>query len=119
MLLTLNLPRINDYMSTAIIEAVFAHEGDELAVGAKLFDLTVDLSLAAPHDCPPITHYRVVTRERAWLRRLCVQGRDEPVVGAPLALLATEADEPVDATTSRPARFAIAAIMHQAVWGRR
>ena len=116
MLLNLNLPRINDYMTTAIVEAVHAREGDELPMGAKLIDLSVDLSLAAPHDCPPISHYRIVLRERAWVRRLCVRCGDEPQVDTPLVLLTTERDEPVDAPPARRARVAIAAILHQPNW---
>jgi hypothetical protein len=79
--------------------------------------MTVDLNLAALHVRPPKTPYRVVTRERAWLRRLRVRDGDQPVDGPPLALLATEANEPLDATSSRPARLAIAATMHRSVWG--
>jgi hypothetical protein len=116
LLLNLIVPRINDYMTTAIVEAVYAREGDALVVGAKLFDLTVDLSIAAPHDCPPISHYRLVLRETAWLRRLDVMPRAEEQVGAPLALLSTEPDEPLDAAPGRTARFAIATIMHQSTW---
>jgi pyruvate/2-oxoglutarate dehydrogenase complex dihydrolipoamide acyltransferase (E2) component len=118
-LLNLNLPRINDYMTTAIVEALHAREGDDLAAGAKLLDLTVDLSLAAPHDCPPISHYRIVLRETAQLRRLCVRVGDEPLVGAPLAVFATEHDEAIDAEPGRRARIAIAAIMYQPSWGER
>ena len=117
MLLNLNVPRINEYMTNVFVEAAYAEAGQAVAIGAKLFDLTVDLSAAAPHDCPPITHYRVVSRERAWMRSLCVKPHDEPAVGAPLALLTTEPDEALEGAPARPARVAIAAIMHQSIWG--
>jgi hypothetical protein len=116
LLLNLIVPRINDYMTTAIIQAIHPREGDALAMGAKLFDLMVDLSAAAPHDCPLISYYRVVLRERAWLRRLAVARGDQPVVGAPLALFATEPDEALDAAPTRPARMAIAMILPQSTW---
>jgi hypothetical protein len=103
-------------MTTALVEAIHAREGQALPIGAKLFDLTVDLSVAAPHDCPPISHYRLVLRERAWLRRLHFGRGDEPLAGASLALLSTEADEPLDAPPARTARLAVAAIMHQSAW---
>jgi hypothetical protein len=114
-LLNLNLPRINEYMTAAIVEAAYASEGGEIAMGAKLFDLTVDLSAAAPHDCPPISHYRLVLREKAWLRRLAVKPGDEPLVGAPLALFSTDPDEPLDAAPGRAVRIAVATIMFHSI----
>jgi len=119
LLLNLNVPRINDFMTSAIVEAVYARPGEAAPIGAKLFDLTVDLSAAAPHDCPPVSHYRIVSRERAWLHRLCVKPGDEPMVGAPLAVLATDPDEALDGEPARAARIAIAAIMHQPSWAKR
>jgi hypothetical protein len=116
LLLNLNVPRINDYMASARIETVHGCEGQLLAAGAKLFDMTVDLSLAAPHDCPPISHYRMVLRERAHLRRLYVRRGDEPAVGAALALFSTDPDEPVDGAPGRMARTVIATIMFQSIW---
>lgn len=116
MLLNLMLPRINDYMTTAIVEKVYVSEGEGLGIGAKLLDITVDLSVAAPHDCPPISHYRLVLREAARLRGILVKRGDEPAVGAPLALFTTGADEPLDSAVARPLRVAIAAILRQPAW---
>jgi hypothetical protein len=116
LLLNLNVPRINDYMTSARIETVHAQEGQRLAPGAKLFDMTVDLSLAAPHDCPPISHYRIVLRETAYMRRLDIERGDEPAVGAQLALFSTDPDEPLQAAPARMARMAIATIMFQSIW---
>jgi len=116
LLLNLIVPRINAYMTTAIVEKVYAADGEDLKVGAKLLDITVDLSVAAPHDCPPISHYRLVLREPARLRRVLVGRGDEPAVGAPLALFTTEPDEPLDAEAGRPLRVAIAAILSQSAW---
>jgi hypothetical protein len=116
LLLNLIVPRINDYMTTAIVEQVYAAEGAALSVGAKLLDLTVDLSAAAPHDCPPISHFRLMLREPARLRRVLIAAGDEPAVGAPLAIFTTEPDEPLDALAARPVRVAIAAILRQSAW---
>ena len=116
MLLNLSVPRINDYMDTAIIEWVYPAEGQALEIGAKLVDLTVDLSAAAAHDCPPISHYRIVLRERAWLRGLAVARGDEQAVDGALAVFTTEPDEALDGAAWRPVRFAIAAIIHQPAW---
>ena len=116
LLLNLIVPRINDYMTTAIVEQVYAAEGAVLGVGAKLLDLTVDLSAAAPHDCPPISHFRLVLREPARLRRVLIAPGDEPAVGARLAIFTTEPDEPLAALAARPVRVAIAAILRQSAW---
>jgi hypothetical protein len=115
-LLNLSLPRINVYMTTAIIDAVHAAEGSQLAVGAKLLDLTVDLSAAAPHDCPPVAHYRLMVRDRVWLRRLDIAAGDEPEVGASIAWFSTEPDEPLGGAPARPVRLAIAGIIRDSVW---
>ena len=42
-----------------------ADEPRVVPIGASVFDLTIDLSDIAHHDCPPITHYRIVFRDRA------------------------------------------------------
>ncbi len=95
MLLAFALPRVNPHMSSAIVSAIHAREGDALAA----------------QDCPPISHFRVVLRERAWLRRLLVARGDEVAVGAPLAWFSTEPDEPLDAAPAREARISIAGIL--------
>lgn len=111
MLLNLTLPRINDLMTSARITALRAAAGDPLAPGAALMDVCVDLSGVAPHDCPPITHYRFVMRDGAVLRDLAVAAGDEVPVGAPLALFTTEATESLEGRASREARITIAGIL--------
>jgi hypothetical protein len=81
-LLTLTLPRIHDLMTAATIEAVYARAGDALAIGAKLCDLTVDLSAVAAQDCPPISHFRLVLRERLWVRDVGAAPSSDLAVGA-------------------------------------
>lgn len=115
-LLTLTLPRLNAHMTVAIVDRVHAQVGEALGLGGKLFDLTVDLSAAAPHDCPPVSHFRMTLRERAWLRRLDVAAGDEPEVGAGLALFSTEPDEPLDGPAARAARTTVAAVIAQNAW---
>ena len=111
MLLTVTLPRIQEQMTFGLVRRIYAVEGQALAVGAKLFDIRVDLSAAAPHDCPPVSNYRLAVRERVWLRRLAVTAGDEAAVGATLAELSTTADEPLDGGAARAVRVAIAGIM--------
>jgi hypothetical protein len=116
LLLNLPLPKINAHMTTAKIDVVHAAENAPVGQGGKLFDITVDLSAAAPHDCPPISHYRLVTRDRVWLRRLEVGPGAEPAVGANLALFSTEPDESLDTDVTRAVRLTIAGIIPQTTW---
>jgi len=116
LLLTLNLPHILDYMTAASVEAIHAGVGDELERGAKLLDLKVDLTAGAAHDCPPISYYRILLRERARLTALGVSCGDEPLVGAELARFASLAPETGEGAEGRPARVAIAAIFGPDVW---
>lgn len=116
MLLTLTLPRLNPHMASAIVDVAHAKVGETLGVGGKLFDLTVDLSAAAPHDCPPVSHFRITLRERVWLRRLDVAAGDTPEAGASLALFSTEPEEPIDAAPARAARVTVAGVIAQSAW---
>ncbi|MDR3418130.1 MAG: hypothetical protein P4L83_18310 [Nevskia sp.] len=120
MLLTLKLPLINEHMSTAVIGVIHATEGDAMQPGAKLLDLTVDLSAASVQDCPPVSAYRIALRDRAWLRRVCVARGDEVGVGTTLALFSTTPDEPLDASPIHAARVTIAGIVGEFdLWGAR
>lgn len=111
MLLTLTLPRIHERMTTARVDAVHLAAGAPVAFGAKLVDVTVDLSAAAEQDCPPISHYRIVLLDRGWLRELAVAPGDEIAVGAPIATITTQPDESLDAAPARAARTSIAGIL--------
>jgi hypothetical protein len=114
--LNLTLPRINPEMTAATIDRLHIALGAAVPLGGKLLDLTVDLSAAAPHDCPPISHYRLVARDRVWLRRLDVTEGSAPEVGTCLALFSTEPDEPLSGTPARSLRCAVAGIMQQTSW---
>ena len=116
MLLNLTLPRINPEMTSAIIDHIHIALDAAVPLGGKLLDLTVDLSAAATHDCPPISHYRLVARDRVWLRRLNVAAGSAPEVGACLALFSTEPDEPLSGPPARLLRFVVAGIVPQASW---
>ena len=117
LLLNLTLPRIDAAMVTAIIDDIYAVEGALMPVGAKFLDLTIDLSSAAAHDCPPVGRYRLVLRDRVWLRRLSVALGDEPDVGASLGLFTTEPDESLEARPIRQVRVAVAGILPRSAWG--
>ena len=112
-ILTMSLPRINAHMTTAIISKMHASADSFLPAGAKLLDLTIDLSAVSQQDCPPISHYRIALREAAWLRRLDVGAGSEPAVGVSLALFSTESDEALDAAPARGLRVTIAGIVSE------
>lgn len=111
MLLTLSLPRLNDLMITAVVETIHATPGAALATGAKLMDVSVDLSAVAAHDCPPISHFRIVLREPATLRRLEVGVGDAVPANARVALFSTQPDEPLDGAPARGVRVTVAGIL--------
>ncbi len=87
-----------------------------LGLGARILDLSVDLSAAVAHDCPPISHYRIVLRERAWLRRLCVKPGAQVAADEVLAQFSTDPDEPLDGEPGRAVRVSIAGILDQSDW---
>jgi hypothetical protein len=116
MLLSMLLPPINVHMTYATIKRVHATPGQALSPGAKLIDLRIDLTSAFPQDCPPISYYRIVLRERAWLRSVMVAQGGDVAPGQPLALLSTEDGEPLDGTPVRAVRVSTAGILWQPDW---
>jgi pyruvate/2-oxoglutarate dehydrogenase complex dihydrolipoamide acyltransferase (E2) component len=120
LLLNLTLPQIVPVMTSGVIEAIHADVGTNMKSGSKLVDVSVDLSAVAPQDCPPVSLYRLVVRDRLWLRSLAVARGDEIPVGAPLAQFTTEADEPLDVAPARQPRITIAGIVFPAdAWSSR
>ncbi len=116
MILTLTLPRIIESMDAAVVRRTYAEVGTELAPGGKLVDLSVDLSAVAPHDCPPVSLYRIALRERVWLRTLEVARGDSIQAGSIVARFSTTPDEPLAAPVSREVRITIAAISQPPEW---
>jgi hypothetical protein len=117
MLYDLRLPKINPNMSTAVVECVYSDPGILLKPGDKLFDLSVDLSGGFSQYCPPISYFRVVVREKLWLRKTLVAPGDGCDVGATLALFSTEQDETLEAAPARAIRVTTAGIAHhQGLW---
>ena len=117
MLYSLKLPKIMPAMSTAMIELIYVNVGDALKPGDKLLDITVDLGSSFSQNCPPISHYRIVAREKALVRRLLVAAGADCEAGAPLAIVGTDAAEPDDLEATRPLRIAVAGILrHAGMW---
>jgi hypothetical protein len=111
--LGLLLPRIMEPMTTARIEAAYAAPGAAMKPGDRLFDLTIDLGGAFLQNCPPISHYRLVLRERAVMRRLNVRPGQDVAPGDCLALFTTLPEEPEDGPVARSLRIAVAGIIGQ------
>ncbi len=117
MLLDLKMPLVMPDMPGARIEAIYATVGQAVAIGGKLCDISVDLAGAFAQNCPPISYYRLVSRERAWLRRAMVVGGDLLAPAGILAWFSTEADEPLEGPAARPMRVTTAGILwHPAMW---
>lgn len=112
MILEFNLTNIVPQMNGATIECVYAETGEALKMGSKLVDLSVDLSSAFAQECPPISYYRIIAREAAFLRRIDARPGSFAGVETRVALFSTDPDEPLDAAPSRPLRVTIAGIMH-------
>lgn len=112
MIFEVRLPLIMPQMSAATIECVYVEPGEAVKMGSKLVDLRVDLSSAFAQECPPVSYYRMVLRERGFVRSIAASPGDLLEVDALIALFSTEADEPLDQTVARPLRTTIAGIMH-------
>jgi len=100
-------------MSEAVIECLLTTPGSELKAGAKLLDVSVDLSSAFAQECPPISFFRFIVRENVILRELLVVPGQRCKAGEVLAVFGTTANEAVDqAAAARGLRYATAGIIH-------
>jgi len=115
-LMNLTLPRINEHMTTAVVKTIYPRINTALPLGAKLMDLSIDLSAVLPHDCPPISMYRIAMRDRVWLRNLAVGVGDDIAVGMTLAQFSTDPDESLDGDPARAVRVTIAGIIDPGSW---
>jgi len=112
MIYEFRLPLIVPQMVAATVECLYAKPGEALKTGAKLLDLSVDLSSAFAQECPPVSFFRVVMREAVFLRKLDVVPGQLCHLNEILAVFSTEADEDLDVLPARAVRVAIAGIMH-------
>jgi pyruvate/2-oxoglutarate dehydrogenase complex dihydrolipoamide acyltransferase (E2) component len=116
LLVTLVLPQVSPSMTGANVTAIHAQEGEMLAPGARLVDISVDFSGGVAHDCPPVSGYRVALRERLWLRRLLIADGETVAAGATLAVFTAEPDSPLDEPAARAARVTLAGMVSQPDW---
>jgi pyruvate/2-oxoglutarate dehydrogenase complex dihydrolipoamide acyltransferase (E2) component len=117
MLVRLELAAVSADVKEVTLERVHLGEGEVVTPGAKLVDVRVDLSTTAAQDCPPVFHLRLVARERGVLRRLLASAGQRVGVGQPLAVLSSEADEPLDGEPVRALRINTVAITVDPLFG--
>ncbi|MDE8349748.1 MAG: hypothetical protein POG74_09745 [Acidocella sp.] len=104
-------------MRSARIEIIYAKPNNQLALGGKLFDISIDLSSSFAQNCPPISYHRVVLREKLWLRTPLAKPGEYWEPDACIALLSNEPTESLNATIARPARIMAAGIVyHPEMW---
>jgi pyruvate/2-oxoglutarate dehydrogenase complex dihydrolipoamide acyltransferase (E2) component len=113
MLLELSLPLINPHMVHASIDSILVRLDEKVAVGQTILELTVDLSDQFPHDCPPVSHYRLCASEAAWLRQLSIAAGEKVPVSALLAKFSKTPDEAVDNRAGRPMRTTIVGVRRE------
>jgi hypothetical protein len=117
MIYELRLPAIMAEGTPARIEQTYVVAGDVLAPGRKLFDLSIDLSARYGQNCPPISYYRVVSRERGVLRTFSAAPGAVFEPHAALGLVAADPAEPIGAGPARALRITTAGIMeHERMW---
>lgn len=112
MILELRLPDIVPQMTGATAECLFAEAGEALRMGSKLIDLRIDLSSAFAQECPPVSYYRIVVREKAYLRHVSPRPGDFLELDAPVALFSSSPDEPLETAPERRLRVTVAGILH-------
>jgi hypothetical protein len=123
MRLELVMPRLDGRPVPGKIEVVHIMPGQILSPGDKLFDFSVDLSESYGQECPPISYYRLVTREPAGVVGVLAEpgARCDPgriighfVRGVAEIGLGEEEEE------ARPLRVITAAILaHDGMWSHR
>ncbi len=116
MLFSLTLPALTRQMRSGVIIQLDATEGCPLSVGSRLLDVRVDLSAVAAQDCPPIYFFRLVARERGWVRKVCARVGEERGVGDLLALISTDPEESLDGPPARALRIASASVVPEFQW---
>jgi hypothetical protein len=112
MIYEFRLPLIVAQMTGATIESVHAKPGESLRMGSKLIDLSIDLSSAFAQECPPISFFRVVLREAAWLRKLSAEPGQFCHLDEVLAVFTTDPEEDLNGPAARAVRITVAGIVH-------
>lgn len=112
MIYELRVSVIVAHMTGATIECLHATPGTMLKAGTKLLDLSVDLGSAFAQECPPISFYRIVMREPAWLRSIDAAPGEFRALNEMVALFSTDPDEALTTVPARAIRTTTAGIIH-------
>jgi len=112
MIFEFKLPLISPHMSEGLIECLYTSPGSALKPGDKLLDLSVNLSNNFAQDCPPISFYRVIIREKLILREFRFAPGQSCKVDEVIAVFSNDPAEPLDQPAQRVIRFATAGIIH-------
>lgn len=96
--------------------AIHAARGALLEPGSALLDVMVQFDAGVTYQCPPISHFRIFTRDPGWLCRLHVSRGDAVEPAAVLARLGSSSDDDEIAPDAPPARVSVASILPQDDW---
>ncbi len=116
MYLELVMPRLGDPKTPGVITRCFIAVGATVVPGQKLFEVMVDLSAVAPQDCPPVSHFHVVSNEKATVVSMNVQEGVPIAAGVALATLCTAPDEPPGGAPARRLRVSHVGILTELDW---
>jgi hypothetical protein len=110
------MPSLSAQMSTALITRLNIAEGGALPNGSPLLEVRLDLGPMGAQDCPPVYFFRLVSREKGWVRKVFASVGEARGAGDTLALISTERDEPIDGPPARGLRTSSASIVPEFEW---
>ena len=116
MFFTMKLPKLGPHMDYGVVDKLYVAENDLIIANQKILDLKVDLSLIFAHDCPPVNYYRVVSGQRAYVRKLNVTVGDAINVGDEIALFSTEIGEAPSSEFERQLIMSVIGIIPEEIW---
>jgi hypothetical protein len=117
LLYSLAIPKLTEHLAAIRLELCYNPPGAHLPVGAKLADISMDLSSHFAQNCPPISFHRIVLREKLFLRAWLAQPGAFCAQGAGIAIFSDAEDEPADTAITRPVRIMTAGITyHPGMW---
>jgi hypothetical protein len=112
MLLDLTLPAILEPEAETRVFRLLVERGARIERGTALLELQIDLSAVAAQNCPPVSHYRLVSLETGWVRAIVGSPGERRALGEQLMRVSTTVDEPVDGRPpARELRTSIAGIV--------
>ncbi len=114
MILDFKLPAVSPHVNEALLECIYVSAGTAVKPGDKLLDLSVNLNNAFEQDCPPVSFFRVIVREKAIMREFRAARGESRKLDEVVAIFSTDPNEPLDQPAQRGLRVATAGIIHHA-----